>query len=111
MADTTTTGAQAPVSTATIVPVVSYATTAANTAETATQASSVAPAANVGPMAAAAPMAPAIDPEAQYRVNLRTSIRVGRAKVHPGPRVLLRGDILSSVLASDATIVTGYAKA
>ncbi|WP_316205846.1 hypothetical protein [Bradyrhizobium sp. SZCCHNS1012] len=58
-----------------------------------------------------APAAPAIDPEAQYRVNLRTSIRVGRAKVHPGPRVLLRGDILSSVMASDATIVNAFTKA
>ncbi|WP_316173589.1 MULTISPECIES: hypothetical protein [unclassified Bradyrhizobium] len=111
MADTTTTGAQAPVSTATIVPVVSYVTNAINTAETATQASSVAPAPNAAPVTENASAPAAIDPETQYRVNLRTSIRVGRAKVHPGPRVLLRGDILSSVLASDATIVTGYARA
>jgi hypothetical protein len=64
------------------------------------------PAASTAP--ATTPEAPVIDQGAQYRVTLRTSIRVGRAKVNPGPRVILRGDILSSVIASDASIVTDY---
>jgi hypothetical protein len=75
-----------------------------DTTITATPAASTAPATTT----AATPEAPAIDQGAEYRVTLRTSIRVGRAKVNPGPRVLLRGDILSSVIASDASIVTDY---
>lgn len=43
---------------------------------------------------------PAIDPEKTYRVALTRSVPVGRAIVHPGPRVHLRGDIILSLAES-----------
>lgn len=50
-----------------------------------------------------------INDGAIYRVTLAKSIRVGRATVHPGPNVRLRGDILKAVMSDDAKAVTDYA--
>jgi hypothetical protein len=52
-----------------------------------------------------------IDPEGQYKVELTRSIKVGRTSIHPGPRVILRGDILSDTLAADASVVSSYVAA
>tara|TARA_R110002124_G_scaffold284368_1_gene461502 strand:- start:22520 stop:22693 length:174 start_codon:yes stop_codon:yes gene_type:complete len=40
-----------------------------------------------------------IDHSATYHVVLLRSVKVGRATVHPGPKVKLRGDILATVMA------------
>jgi hypothetical protein len=50
-----------------------------------------------------------IDSLLDYRVELAESIQVGRARIHPGPRVILRGDVLISIKATNPTAVTNYA--
>lgn len=49
-----------------------------------------------------------IDANATYRVELNKAIQVGRTVVPPGPRVLLLGVILQSVLAEDPNAVKSY---
>jgi len=43
-----------------------------------------------------------------YRVVLAKSILVGRTTIPPGPKVLLRGDILKGVQQSDQDAVVSF---
>jgi len=49
-----------------------------------------------------------INAEALYNVTLTKSVRVGARFVHPGPRVIMRGDILAEIVASDVNAVRSY---
>lgn len=57
---------------------------------------------------AKSPRAPEIDPALTYRVILARSVEIGRSRVHPGPNIRLRGDILLRLIAEDASAVTEY---
>ena len=46
---------------------------------------------------------PKIDVNASYEVTLAQAIQVGRRLVHPGPRVVLRGDVLKG--APEGTVI------
>ena len=51
---------------------------------------------------------PKINSATVYRVDLTHSIQVGRAAVHPGPNVKLRGDVLQKLIENDAAAVAGF---
>ena len=51
---------------------------------------------------------PALDDKHSFKVDLAKPVRVGRATIIPGPRVVMRGDILSAVITEDADAVRGY---
>lgn len=51
---------------------------------------------------------PTLDDKTSFNVTLGGPIKVGRRTVHPGPRVILRGDILAAAIAENADAVIDY---
>lgn len=49
-----------------------------------------------------------LDDKHSFDVKLKSAITVGRKLVHPGPRVVLRGDVLAGVLETNASAVDSY---
>ena len=49
-----------------------------------------------------------MDDKHSFVVTLKGSIQVGRKLIHPGPRVVLRGDVLAAVLEKNGGAIESY---
>ena len=49
-----------------------------------------------------------LDDKHSFDVTLKGSIQVGRKLIHPGPRVVLRGDVLAAVLEKNGGAIESY---